>query len=1426
MRHPCLKKILIIVSLSLMEEMVRGQMTLPIVKDFSSVINDAPPSLPSGFSHTGLSGYSGALKFDDTGDFVIMHFTGTPGTLFFELGVNNAFPGTIPATAIFTVEESTDGLSWSTLSTYTNISGGTKTLNPALSSQYIRWIYTTKPSGTNIALKNLQLTDALNTYPFYRSKNSGDWNDYNSWQISPDGISWVNATNSYPTNFSDGISISMNHVITLTNHATARKLTIDAGGTLTNTNTSGGYQLTIIDEGTSAFDFTINGLYILFGTGPVFNSGAVAIVNSGGLVRADNNGGAGQSDAFASSANVTFKTGSVFEWNNTNAFATSGIIYFPNASNEIPIFSVGPTAIPNITSAGILTINGVFDIRTDINFSAATGARTFRDGITGNSTLTIAAGGSGAQRIDGGMPVLGGSNLTIISGKDINIPNGITVPADSTVTVSGASSFTGKASNNFIISGTVNMTTFNIVNSGGAVIVNNRGILKTGSSDGLFGVSSSTISSGTVTLNTGSTIEYNAAVAQKVQGTAGGLSAYYNITLSGGGTKTISPANPSVINGTLTIPDNTIVDVSNNTFGGAATNFVMNNGRFRTAGTSTKPDIAGTYNLTGGVVEFYNNLLTSENIRSKSYQNIEVSGSSVGNSNGNIRLNSYGTFTIKGGGVFTINSDAITGPDGSQLVTVESGGVFNCGNFLGFYGALSGINSPSVRDNIETVTLQPGSVINYSGNGNQIITNTVPYQNLILSGTGNKTAPTGILEIKGDISKSGTAVFAHNNGTVLINGPSAQTYTSTSPQMEFYNLINNNLLGLNVNDSLSVYRLLTLKDGSAITLNKDITLRSDKNNTASFDKNNTGIINYGSGRFIVERFINTDIAANGGHHKSWQFIAAPAFGETILNTWQEGGSTTITKYGTWITDPSYPSNGFDGVSLTPSMKSYNTLTNSWDGISGTTINLENPKGYMLFVRGDRQARNIGATPTPTVLRTRGKLYTGSESPVSTVAVGQLQSIGNPYASAIDFTKISKTNIDNNFYVWDPSLLGNYGVGGYQTISGITGYVATPGGTSIYNNSSMDYRNIQSGQAFFVRNTSGSDGAVSFSESCKIEDGNHLVNRGPVPVIANRQLLFTDLFTADGNIADGNAVAFDNQFSDKIDKDDALKINNSGENFAITSHGKILSVEARQLLSFTDTVFYNMHNLQPKDYTLVFMPQNMEKTMDAYLIDQYLKTEHPVSLKDSSKIMFSVNSESTSAASNRFMLVFRAAAGPLPLTVITINALFKNEAVLVNWTVENEFDLVEHEIEHSADGIYFTSLSKVAAINTGRFNYEYSHDDYNDGCNYYRIKTLDKNGKIILSSIVKVVIKRDIPSIKVSRPLDANTIYLKFINQQAGKYKISLYNQSGQLLLMKEMMYGGGNSMQILKNITYSAHGVCYLEILKANKERQVILLIQ
>ena len=110
-----------------------------------------------GLTQEGLgSDYSSApkLKFDNTGDWVLLQFDETPGNLSFDIKGNSFSGGT------FTVQTSTDGKTYTNLETYTEL-GDTQTKtfeNLSSDVRYIKWIYTNKVSG-NVGLGNIALAE-------------------------------------------------------------------------------------------------------------------------------------------------------------------------------------------------------------------------------------------------------------------------------------------------------------------------------------------------------------------------------------------------------------------------------------------------------------------------------------------------------------------------------------------------------------------------------------------------------------------------------------------------------------------------------------------------------------------------------------------------------------------------------------------------------------------------------------------------------------------------------------------------------------------------------------------------------------------------------------------------------------------------------------------------------------------------------------------------------------------------------------------------------------------------------------------------------------------------------------------------------------------------------------------------------------------
>lgn len=1263
---------------------------------------------------------------------------------------------------------------------------------------------------------------------YFQSRQNGDWSAATTWESSPDNINWYPATKA-PAKDNENILIKAGHTVKVTNPVSFDQTTISGildlqdGGVL-NINDGVGDDLLVLSEGILRILTTSN-----YATSVNQSPGANINIAKGGKFTIGNGitaMGKGY-EAFATSAVNKWNDGAVFEFNDNNVFVIAGQIYFPNvAINDIPIFRV--SKVNGTIAAGSgndFYLNGIIEVFSDVIFSGV-GKKYFRNGIRG--TATISQTGLGKFYITAAGSILDGPSLKINLAQPIDLAPATFIPFDAQVTLSGANLNNNFAGNVLEINGVLDVSTNGIGNTNGKIILN--GTFKTAHPGGFSG-SGSSIVSGNVVLNPNCTIELYANGNQSLNA----RDDFKNLIFSGSGVK--KPTAKFSPNGTLLIKNEAIFDCSGNpnaiNIGDNNTNLSMrDNSRLIVSGFGTNPQMNGLYDLIDGVIEFRGSLLTPQTIRNQTYKNIEVTGTNVNNSDGNIVLKNGGTFTVKSGAVFTINDNTITGPIGIQTVTVESGGTFKTGNTKGFHGfvftSAPKYNS-SLNADIENISLQPNSTIEYSraspplSSGDQPITNAnnLIYQNLVLSGTGNKVAPSDNLFIQGNLSKTGTSTFVHNNGSVIFNGNAVQNYSSVSPQMVFNVLKNENTKGLNILDSLSVYKELSFADNSTLNLNADVTLISNKNQTASVSRLPANVkFNYGVGRFIVERYINTNV--NGGHGKSWQLVSTPAFGETIFDTWQEKGNKNIAGYGTWITDVSGTDKGFDAVSFTPSMKYFDAKSNNWIGVSGTDINLENEKGYMIFVRGDRRANALNSPATPTVLRTRGRLYTPqSLPPVNIVPPASFQCVGNPFASVIDFSKINRSpEIENSFRVWDPEYYGVMGFGGYQTISAAIGYKAIPGGSSIYNTS--DYRNIQSGQAFFVYNFTEKEGTVGFSEDCKITDAHHLVNRISTSQISETQILTTKLMLQN-KVVDGNAVAFNKRFSNNIDNNDAVKINNGNENFGIKRNGKILIVEARQEIKAADTLFYHLENLSKQSYKLLFIPEKIQEGVEAFLLDQFLKTEIPVNLKDTSSVDFLITADAGSAIPNRFLMVFKSVIIPLK---VSLNASEKNASVFLEWNISNENEIREYRVEHSTDGINFQLIEIISASINSTALYNYLHKEPENGNNYYRIRIDKTNGKSEYSDIVNIEMQQFDMGITVfPNPFDGQNLSIQLMHSPPGKYFLELINSSGQPVISKKFNHSGGNGLQTMNLNRKVPHGIYYLKIKNQNEEIKRLKLV-
>jgi hypothetical protein len=237
---------------------------------------------------------------------------------------------------------------------------------------------------------------------------------------------------------------------------------------------------------------------------------------------------------------------------------------------------------------------------------------------------------------------------------------------------------------------------------------------------------------------------------------------YNNIVFTGEGTKRIPDATPN-INGTVTI-ENGVVDAQNFAFGNDETNLTMTGGKLITSSIGISPDMGGIYTITGGTIEFANTSSTLQTIRRESHWqhfNIDISGTSVGNSNGQIRIQSGGTFTIKGDGIFRFNAYFLSG-EGSFVM--ETNSTLLIGSEYGIKTSGESAADGNIRVSGDR-TFSPLANYGFIGSYNQVTGNALPLvvNRLIIDKEGSSN-----VVLSQDVTVSGELIL--NQGILVTGG--------------------------------------------------------------------------------------------------------------------------------------------------------------------------------------------------------------------------------------------------------------------------------------------------------------------------------------------------------------------------------------------------------------------------------------------------------------------------------------------------------------------------------------------------------------------------------------------------------------------------------------------------------------------------------
>lgn len=283
----------------------------------------------------------------------------------------------------------------------------------------------------------------------------------------------------------------------------------------------------------------------------------------------------------------------------------------------------------------------------------------------------------------------------------------------------------------------------------------------------------------------------------------------------------------------------------------------------------------------------------------------------------------------------------------------------------------------------------------------------------------------------------------------------------------------------------------------------------------------------------------------------------------------------------------------------------NSATNddaaNWSGVTDLTANLSAGNGVLVYVFQDDVYETPGSFPK--TLSVSGTVNTLPVTPTMNSNSGGLTLVGNPIASIISWTALSRTDLSNTVYAWDPNT--TLGDGGTDANN------PSAGSWKTYNTSIGDLTDgrIHPFQAFFVQ-TSGNSPVLSIAQGAE-STGGSFYGKETAPYAVRLQLDGEAIsaskwlsFTGDAEVGRDNSDALQFQplsleyslLASKLTDGTLLDINN-------------LPVDLQETVRFPLIV----ESTQSGTHTLRVTELNLPTGYEVSILDNVTSLEHPLTL---------------------------------------------------------------------------------------------------------------------------------------------------------------------------------------------------------------------
>lgn len=134
-------------------------------------------------------------------------------------------------------------------------------------------------------------------------------------------------------------------------------------------------------------------------------------------------------------------------------------------------------------------------------------------------------------------------------------------------------------------------------------------------------------------------------------------------------------------------------------------------------------------------------------------------------------------------------------------------------------------------------------------------------------------------------------------------------------------------------------------------------------------------------------------------------------------------------------------------------------------------------------------------------------------------------------------------------------------------------------------------------------------------------------------------------------------------------------------------------------------------------------------------------------------------------------------GTVSVKLSSFNATLSNGNTKLVWSTNNEDNVATYSVEKSVDGRNFVTIANQSAFNQISNNYNFTDQSINAGVVYYRLRIVDKAGKVSYSSTIAVNNKNTISLSVFPNPVASN-LYVSHKKASEGA-KLEIYSLDGR-----------------------------------------------